>query len=862
MYDLSSGTPTVPVASLNNPSPAVFDNFGFSVAISGTRVVVGAYGDDTGAREAGSAYVYDLSSGTPTVPVAMLNNPGPAVSDNFGWSVAIDSTTVAIGTPLDDSVLADKGYAYIFGDTTLAPTLIAPVTSFVTSSPISVSFSLPGAALPGSVKLSFGATQLRLANSQGTIGAHSFTFDPSNPTASLEVVSGAPLPDGVYSVTLSYQDLLGNPLASAVSTNVTVDTATRAPTLTAPATNAVVGSPVSVSFSLPEAALPGSVTLSFGSTVLVLEAAMETAGAHSFDFVTDDPANSTAVASGAPIADGVYAVTLSYRDALGNPLAQVVSTNVEVDAVPNDPVLTVLASKSGAVPGAGNGTSGIPSGAVWVSFGVPSVNDAGQAVVKAVYKVGTVSTTAILAFDVANTATMKVIAKNRDAAPGIPNAVMSTLKEPLMGPDGSVAWVATLANAPATTGAVLPANNTAIFLDEDGAGVIAADMVARKGGVATGAAIWKSFTSVALGANALAFTGVMESKTAGVSPGPGGATTLTDSGMWVYDRTTSTLALALREGDPLFDSTVKVIAALTARTGSAGQGRGVESGGILGITKVRVTLANNRQTIWDVAADGGLSPLYSEGGLAVGYGATDTWKSFGLPTQNSPSAATAFLGTVKPVPGGAATAANNVAIFAEDDSSYAASLVVKKGDVATGVQDGIFSAFLDPVSASNQSVAFKGTLKTVPGVTATDNEGLWMSDATNGLSLVAREGAQPAEAVAGAKWKAFTSLALPEGRGPLFVASMHSKIGTTSPGPGGITTATDMGLWATDSSGSLRLLLQEGDAIGPITVKTFTVLSSVTGSPAQTRSFNSGGSVIVRFIDTLNAQHLLHIAVP
>ena len=64
----AAGRPTVPVATLNNPGPAAGDQFGKSVAISGTRVVVGAYADDTGATDAGSAYVYDLSSGTPTVP--------------------------------------------------------------------------------------------------------------------------------------------------------------------------------------------------------------------------------------------------------------------------------------------------------------------------------------------------------------------------------------------------------------------------------------------------------------------------------------------------------------------------------------------------------------------------------------------------------------------------------------------------------------------------------------------------------------------------------------------------------------------------------------------------------------------------
>ena len=115
VYDLSGGTPTVPMATLNNPDPSVNDQFGTRVAVSGDLVVVGAYADDTGASDAGSAYVYDLSSGTPTVPVVILNNPGPKVNDKFGLSVAIDGTTVAIGTPFDDTVMNNKGYAYVFG---------------------------------------------------------------------------------------------------------------------------------------------------------------------------------------------------------------------------------------------------------------------------------------------------------------------------------------------------------------------------------------------------------------------------------------------------------------------------------------------------------------------------------------------------------------------------------------------------------------------------------------------------------------------------------------------------------------------------------------------------------------------------
>ena len=125
VYDLSSGTPTVPTQTLNNPGPAIGDNFGNSVAISGTRVVVGACQDDTGAVDAGSAYVYDLSSGTPTLPTQALNNPGPGVDDRFGSSVATDGVDTVIGTPYDDSPQADKGSVYIF----TAPTSVTASTA-------------------------------------------------------------------------------------------------------------------------------------------------------------------------------------------------------------------------------------------------------------------------------------------------------------------------------------------------------------------------------------------------------------------------------------------------------------------------------------------------------------------------------------------------------------------------------------------------------------------------------------------------------------------------------------------------------------------------------------------------------------
>ena len=97
VYDLTGETPTVPIAALHNPGPAANEHFGSSVAISGTRVVVGADQELVpapvgGGFAVGSAFVYDLASATPLVPVASLKNPEPTGLDWFGNSVAISGT--------------------------------------------------------------------------------------------------------------------------------------------------------------------------------------------------------------------------------------------------------------------------------------------------------------------------------------------------------------------------------------------------------------------------------------------------------------------------------------------------------------------------------------------------------------------------------------------------------------------------------------------------------------------------------------------------------------------------------------------------------------------------------------------------
>jgi drug/metabolite transporter superfamily protein YnfA len=134
VYDLASATPARPVVTLTNTTPAIEDYFGSAVAISGARVVVGTSRDDTAATDAGAAYIYDLAGAFPGVPVLTLTNPSPAAQDNFAVSVAVSGTQVVIGAHMDDSAASDAGIVYVYDLASATPS--APVTTLNKLNPV------------------------------------------------------------------------------------------------------------------------------------------------------------------------------------------------------------------------------------------------------------------------------------------------------------------------------------------------------------------------------------------------------------------------------------------------------------------------------------------------------------------------------------------------------------------------------------------------------------------------------------------------------------------------------------------------------------------------------------------------------
>jgi hypothetical protein len=160
-----SGTTWSLEQKLTASNATIADRFGYSVAVSGETVVVGAYQAGSGANENGAAYVFvrngttwteqqmlqgsdseessefassvSLSgdtaligshgkgvggaayvfvrSGTTWTERQQLTASDPALGEQFGWSVALSGETALIGAPRDDHPsLFETGAAYVF----------------------------------------------------------------------------------------------------------------------------------------------------------------------------------------------------------------------------------------------------------------------------------------------------------------------------------------------------------------------------------------------------------------------------------------------------------------------------------------------------------------------------------------------------------------------------------------------------------------------------------------------------------------------------------------------------------------------------------------------------------------------------
>lgn len=107
-----NGSAWVEEAILFAPGAVEFDNFGYSVALSGNRIAVGAPFEDLGEGTLGSVYVFKYN-GSSWVQEARLRPLDDDMNKGFGLSVALRGNELAVGAPGDKTFSNSNGAVYV-----------------------------------------------------------------------------------------------------------------------------------------------------------------------------------------------------------------------------------------------------------------------------------------------------------------------------------------------------------------------------------------------------------------------------------------------------------------------------------------------------------------------------------------------------------------------------------------------------------------------------------------------------------------------------------------------------------------------------------------------------------------------------
>jgi hypothetical protein len=226
--------------------------------------------------------------------------------------------------------------------------------------------------------------------------------------------------------------------------------------------------------------------------------------------------------------------------------------------------------------------------------------------------------------------------------------------------------------------------------------------------------------------------------------------------------------------------------------------------------------SSNDAAVWQ-GNPGSLRLVTREGNQAPGTPAGVNFKQMNTPVLNG-AGQTAFSAFLT---GSGVDLSNDYGIWSEGGGSLA--LVARSGSPAAGTASGVvFSGFFPPVLNAAGKVAFKGVLAGT-GVSSANDHGLW-SEASGSLQLVAREGNPAPGTTSGVNFGTFDMITVNASGQIAFRASLAGT---------GVTTSNDEGIWATDSTGTLRLIVRKGAAfeVAPSDVRTILNVVYAGGDP-------------------------------
>jgi outer membrane protein assembly factor BamB len=139
IFDVTDGSLVYTLANPNIYGTGASDYFGYSVAISNSYASVGAYlEDNAGGTTSGALYIFDLADGSLKWSIDNPNTASTQANDYFAWSIAMTDTYVVAGAYGEDFPSGGDGVVYQFDIAT--GTLIHTLSG--TSSAVSLGYSV------------------------------------------------------------------------------------------------------------------------------------------------------------------------------------------------------------------------------------------------------------------------------------------------------------------------------------------------------------------------------------------------------------------------------------------------------------------------------------------------------------------------------------------------------------------------------------------------------------------------------------------------------------------------------------------------------------------------------------------------
>lgn len=215
-----------------------------------------------------------------------------------------------------------------------------------------------------------------------------------------------------------------------------------------------------------------------------------------------------------------------------------------------------------------------------------------------------------------------------------------------------------------------------------------------------------------------------------------------------------------------------------------------------------------REGIWSEAGGAGLGLVAR--GEVVGPGAipapgveSDVFFHLFIDPVLNDAGQTAFFANLFGPGVDAAGGTNSDGIWSEGGGAGLA-LVARTGDPAPGTEAGVLFRSLSRAPLLNDAgqVAFSGGLGG-PGVSASNDQGIWSEGAGAGLDLVAREGAAAPDTESGSVFAALTE--------PVLNGGGHTAFRAYLSGPN-VSGGNDSGIWTQAGGAGLVLRVREGDA--------------------------------------------------